>query len=523
MCCGGILWPGTIPLPPPALPALRVVALGGEPMPRALAVAWLPRVAVLANTYGVTECCVYQAFHRVGGDGGGRDGGRGSNGERSLDGDCQLSVSHPTRGGGGGRNDGGGGGGAGLGDSVDVSNGCGGGGGNNVDGGGVCGDGGIGGISGLSLDSGCQLSASQPTNRGGGSCDGKGSGDVSAEGGSDDFVITAAALDARRGLGEPLDGCRLLLVREPGDDPSDLLPEYQCHAHSCAAEPCTPPPPLVGCDALSWRSLSNDNTPLLPAPPPPGTVELAELWIAGPQVGLGYANLPELTAERFRRVRLGTLASDGGELHELCFRTGDAVRRTWGAGGRCVVEVSGRRDAQVKVNGQRVELGDVEAALASSELVVAVACTVTEHGEYTDRTGGEGVAGMEGGEGGTDGAWEEADADAKGGDGDGGQGRRSVLTAHVVLEPHESCVDAAVQTALELHAAITLPPHMVRVRSNPCPALALSLTLYPVPCTLYPVPCTLYPVPCTLYPVPCTLYPVPCTLYPVPCTLCPKP
>jgi hypothetical protein len=85
-----------------------------------------------------------------------------------------------------------------------------------------------------------------------------------------------------------------------------------------------------------------------------------------------------------------------------------------------------------------------------------------------------------------------------------------------VLEPHESCVDAAVQTALELHAAITLPPHMVRVRSNPCPALALSLTLYPVPCTLYPVPCTLYPVPCTLYPVPCTLYPVPCTMHHVP-------
>ncbi|KAJ1625724.1 hypothetical protein T492DRAFT_910689 [Pavlovales sp. CCMP2436] len=45
-------------------PQLRVVALGGEPMPTALVEAWLRRVRLL-NTYGTTECCVYQAISEV--------------------------------------------------------------------------------------------------------------------------------------------------------------------------------------------------------------------------------------------------------------------------------------------------------------------------------------------------------------------------------------------------------------------------------------------------------------------------
>ena len=49
----------------PNLPNLRVVALGGEPMPEALARAWLPAVQRLVNGYGVTECTVYQAFRDV--------------------------------------------------------------------------------------------------------------------------------------------------------------------------------------------------------------------------------------------------------------------------------------------------------------------------------------------------------------------------------------------------------------------------------------------------------------------------
>jgi acyl-coenzyme A synthetase/AMP-(fatty) acid ligase len=49
------------PVPPDrAPPSLRVVALGGERMPSALAAAWAPTVRLL-NVYGVTECVCYQA------------------------------------------------------------------------------------------------------------------------------------------------------------------------------------------------------------------------------------------------------------------------------------------------------------------------------------------------------------------------------------------------------------------------------------------------------------------------------
>lgn len=60
------LW-AMLELAPSALPALRVVALGGEPMPLSLAQPWVraaPSLALL-NTYGVTEACVFQTAGRV--------------------------------------------------------------------------------------------------------------------------------------------------------------------------------------------------------------------------------------------------------------------------------------------------------------------------------------------------------------------------------------------------------------------------------------------------------------------------
>ena len=162
------------------LPHLKVVALGGEAMSRQLASRWAPpRLRILANTYGTTECCVYQTFHPV--------------------------TTHL----------------------------------------------------------------------------------------SDD-------MDCRR-LGAPLEGTELVFAAEPGDDPV---------YHTVA----------------------------------PGSGELAELWIKGPQVGIGYLNRPEQTEDRFQK-------------HGGCwmFRTGDIVRCS--EGGAVLV---GRRDAQVKLNGQRIELGEVE-------------------------------------------------------------------------------------------------------------------------------------------------------------------
>jgi mycobactin phenyloxazoline synthetase len=74
-----------------------------------------------------------------------------------------------------------------------------------------------------------------------------------------------------------------------------------------------------------------------------------ELWIGGDGVALGYRGDPERTADRFVEL-------DGTRW----YRTGD-LARYWPDG---TLEFLGRRDHQVKVRGVRIELGEVESALA---------------------------------------------------------------------------------------------------------------------------------------------------------------
>ncbi|MDO1485400.1 amino acid adenylation domain-containing protein, partial [Rhodococcus rhodochrous] len=76
-----------------------------------------------------------------------------------------------------------------------------------------------------------------------------------------------------------------------------------------------------------------------------------ELYLAGVQLARGYASQPNLTADRFVANPLGT---PGSRL----YRTGDLVY--WTDEGE--LEYVGRSDFQVKLRGQRLELGDIEAA-----------------------------------------------------------------------------------------------------------------------------------------------------------------
>ena len=84
--------------------------------------------------------------------------------------------------------------------------------------------------------------------------------------------------------------------------------------------------------------------------PPP---VIGELHLAGESLSRGYLGRPDLTAERF-------VPDPFGPPGTRMYKTGDLGRRTVDGELECL----GRLDRQVKVHGARVELGEVEAALA---------------------------------------------------------------------------------------------------------------------------------------------------------------
>ncbi|MFE0026726.1 amino acid adenylation domain-containing protein [Amycolatopsis sp. NPDC059021] len=100
-----------------------------------------------------------------------------------------------------------------------------------------------------------------------------------------------------------------------------------------------------------------------------------ELWIGGPGVATGYHERPELTAARFTA---DPLSAEPGARR---YRTGDSVRlRPDG-----VLEFLGRLDDQVKLNGHRIELAEVEAALAAQPGVRVAAAAIHQDGRALPR------------------------------------------------------------------------------------------------------------------------------------------
>ncbi|KAI5863656.1 nonribosomal peptide synthase side [Durotheca rogersii] len=83
---------------------------------------------------------------------------------------------------------------------------------------------------------------------------------------------------------------------------------------------------------------------------------IGELCLAGPQLGEGYLNRPEVTAAAFVDINLGGFSK--------IYRTGDLVR--WMPDGE--LEIIGRKDHQVKINGHRIELSEVEEQIMATGL-----------------------------------------------------------------------------------------------------------------------------------------------------------
>ena len=82
------------------------------------------------------------------------------------------------------------------------------------------------------------------------------------------------------------------------------------------------------------------------------------IWVGGAVLSDGYWGRPDWTAQRFRVIK-----------GDRFYRTGDIGR--WLPNG--AIGFAGRADAQVKIRGHRVELGEVEAALAALDGVRAAA------------------------------------------------------------------------------------------------------------------------------------------------------
>ena len=96
---------------------------------------------------------------------------------------------------------------------------------------------------------------------------------------------------------------------------------------------------------------------------------MGELLIAGAQVGMGYLNRPEKTAEVF----IANPFTDD-PAYSRAYRTGDIVR--WGSDGN--LEFVGRRDGQVKIRGFRIELTEVESVIREFPGITDAALTARD-------------------------------------------------------------------------------------------------------------------------------------------------
>jgi amino acid adenylation domain-containing protein len=114
-------------------------------------------------------------------------------------------------------------------------------------------------------------------------------------------------------------------------------------------------------DNITIALLDDQGRPVAPG-------EAGEIAVTSRYLALGYWNQPELTRQCF------TADPAGGD--ERTYRTGDLGRLLPDG----CLEFLGRKDSQVSINGYRVEMGDVEAALLRLDAVADGVCATQETG-----------------------------------------------------------------------------------------------------------------------------------------------
>ena len=181
------------------------------------------------------------------------------------------------------------------------------------------------------------------------------------------LAATPGALRVMLSTGEALthDVLRRWVHELPGIPVHNAYGPAECTddvtAGLCAAGPDEPMTTSVG------RPLANTAVHVLDEnlqPVPPGVVGL--LHVGGGAVGRGYRGNPRRTAEMFVPDPYSTVP--GGRL----YRTGDLGR----ANADGDLEFLGRADTQIKIRGQRIEAGEVEAALRQCPGVLEAAVKV---------------------------------------------------------------------------------------------------------------------------------------------------
>jgi amino acid adenylation domain-containing protein len=156
--------------------------------------------------------------------------------------------------------------------------------------------------------------------------------------------------------------------------------EERCHARLAAELHNLYGPTEAAIDVTFWhcergrqratvpigRPIANTQIYVLDGRMQPVPIGIAgELLIGGANLGRGYVNRPDLTAERF-------VPNPYGEAGTRLYRTGDVGRFLEDG----AIEYLGRADHQVKLRGVRVELAEVESALLKHPNIGAVAARV---------------------------------------------------------------------------------------------------------------------------------------------------